>query len=96
MRRPGGTTLIVNDIIGHVRHPRGIGAKIMARLFGFGVHGPRIPRPARRHFDAKPLARQLREWAKLPDLKRIIVSHGDPITDDPVGVLERIAANLNG
>jgi hypothetical protein len=95
VRRPGGTTLIVNDIIGHVRHPHGIGAKIMARLFGFGVHGPRIPRPVRRHFEAKPLARQLRDWAALPDLKRIIVSHGDPITDDPAAVLQRIAAGLD-
>lgn len=96
VRRAGGTTLIVNDIIGHVRHPSGIGAKIMARLFGFGVHGPRIPRPVRRHFEARPLARQLRDWAALPDLRRIIVSHGDPITDDPAGVLERLAARLDG
>ena len=31
-----GSTLVVNDVVRHVRHPRGIGAKIMARLFGFG------------------------------------------------------------
>ncbi|HST37783.1 MAG TPA: hypothetical protein VLK25_14290 [Allosphingosinicella sp.] len=96
VRRPSGTTLIVNDIIGHVRHPRGLGAKLMARLFGFGVHGPRIPRPvASKLVEDKPaLARQLRGWAELPDLKRIIVSHGEPIADNPAGVLARIAEGL--
>jgi len=89
VRRAGGTTLI-----GHVRHPHGIGANLMARLFGFGVHGPRIPRPARKQFTAGPLARQLRDWAALPDLRRIIVSHGDPIVEDPAGVLLGIAAGL--
>lgn len=96
VRRPGGTTLIVNDLIGHVRHPRGIGAKIMARLFGFGVHGPRIPRPVRRQLEDAPIARQLREWAAVPDLRRIIVSHGEPIGDDPAGALVRIAEGLEG
>ena len=94
VRRASGATLIVNDIVGNVRHPRGIGAKIMARLFGFGVYGPRIPRPVRRQIEAAPLARQLRDWAKLPDLKRVIVSHGEMITDDPAGVLGRIADGL--
>lgn len=96
VRRPGGTTLIVNDIIGHVRHPHGLGAKLMARLFGFGVHGPRIPRPVASKLvvDKPALARQLRDWAALPDLRRIIVSHGEPITRKPAAVLERIADGL--
>lgn len=95
VRRPDGLTLIVNDLIGHVHHPHGLGAKIMARLFGFGVHGPRIPRPVKRSIDAPAaLARQLREWAAEKDLKRIIVSHGEPIDGNPAGVLERIAAEL--
>jgi hypothetical protein len=95
VRRRGGLTLILNDLIGHVRHPRGLGATVMARLFGFGVHGPRIPRPVKRHIDdPRALARQLREWAGAKDLRRIVVSHGDPIADDPVGVLRRIADAL--
>lgn len=32
------------DILANVRHPPGIGARIMASLFGFGVRHPRIPR----------------------------------------------------
>lgn len=96
VRRPGGTTLILNDLIANVRHPHGLGAKIMARLFGFGVHGPRIPRPiaSKLIVGPKPLARQLRDWAALPDLKRIIVSHGEMITENPAGVLNRVADGL--
>lgn len=94
VRRDSGTTLITNDIIGNVRHPHGIGAKIMARLFGFGVHGPRIPRPAKGQFEPEALAAQLREWAAIPDLKRIIVSHGDVIGREPARVLRRIAEGL--
>ena len=94
VRRASGITLLTNDIIGNVQHPHGVGAKIMARLFGFGVHGPRIPRPAKGQFEPKALARQLRDWAVIPDLKRIIVSHGDVISENPAAVLTRIADDL--
>jgi hypothetical protein len=97
VRRPDGVTLITNDIIGHVRKPHGIGANIMARLFGYGLHGPAIPRTVRRFIkDPKALARQMREWAAIDGLKRIIVSHGEPITDDPAGTLRRLADGLEG
>lgn len=97
VRRDSGTTLILNDIIGNVRHPHGIGAKIMARLFGFGAHGPRIPRPIASKLisDKRALARQLRDWAALPDLERIIVSHGDVIAENPASVLTGIADGLD-
>jgi len=96
VRRKGGTTLIVNDVIANVRHPRGLGAKIMARLFGFGVRGPQVPRVFKRFMvkDRRALAQQFRAWAQLPDLKRIIVSHGDPITATPARVLQRLADRL--
>lgn len=94
--RPSGLTLILNDVIGNVAHPHGIGANIMGRLFGFGVSEPQIPRPVKRMAieDAPALARQFRAWAALPDLRRIIVSHGDVIEDDPGAVLEKLAAEL--
>lgn len=95
VHRDSGTTLICNDIIGHVRHPHGVGAQIMARLFGFGVSGPRMPRPVMWQIkQPAALAQQLHEWAQIPDLKRIIVSHGDPIAADPAGTLEAIASDL--
>jgi hypothetical protein len=96
VRRASGVTLILNDIIGHVAHPHGLGANIMARLFGFGVSAPQIPRPikARLIHDPDALAAQLRDWASLPGLKRIIVSHGDPIAHDPAGALLTLAKSL--
>ena len=94
VERPGHTTLITNDIIGHVTHPRGIGARIMARLFGYGVHRPQVPRTVRRFItDRKALAAQLRQWAELPNLKRLIVSHGTPIAA-PAADLRRLAGEL--
>ena len=79
VRRAGGTTLIVNDIVANVRHPRGIGAKIMARLFGFGVKRPQVPSVVKRAMveNEKKLASQLREWSEIPGLERLIPSHGD-------------------
>jgi hypothetical protein len=45
--------------------------------------------------DRKALASELRRWGDLPDLRRIIVSHGDPITDDPSGQLRRLAGQFD-
>ena len=96
VRRRGGVTLILNDIIGHVAHPHGLGANIMSRLFGFGISEPQIPRPVKSRIihDPHALAEQFRHWAAEPDLKRIIVSHGDTITHDPRSVLLTLANSL--
>lgn len=97
VRRSDGTTLILNDILSNVRHPEGLGAHIMARLLGFGIKRPRTSRPVRRMFvkDPAALARQFRAWAALPDLRRIIVSHGDVIADAPREALTRAAADFS-
>lgn len=95
IRRPAGVTLVINDVIGNVRHPRGIGAHILARLMGFGISGPRVPRPVKFRMikDRPALAAQFRAWASEQALRRIIVSHGDPI-DDPRPVLHALADSL--
>jgi len=95
--RNGETSLIVNDVIAHVAHPHGIGARIMARLFGFGASAPQTPRLVRRMIvdDAAALAAQFRAWATLPGLARIIPSHGDIIEGDVAGVLRTLAAALS-
>jgi len=97
IRRADGVTLVLNDILANVRHPIGIGAHIMARLLGFGVDRPRTSRPVRRMFvdDAAKLATQLRNWARIPDLRRIIVSHGDVIEAGAAAALERAAADYD-
>jgi hypothetical protein len=95
VRREGGTTLIVNDMIANVRHPRGVGAKIIARLAGFGVKRPRVPRVVKRMMikDQKILTEQLRAWSKIPELRRIVPSHGE-IIDQPAPALRRLAEEL--
>jgi hypothetical protein len=96
VRRRGATTLIANDVIANVRHPPGIGAKIIARLFGFGVKHPQVPRVVKRVMvkDKGKLADQLREWSKIPGLRRIIPSHGDMI-ERPAQVLQKMAEELS-
>jgi hypothetical protein len=96
VHRDGGTTLIVNDILANVRYPHGIGAHIMARVLGFGVDRPSVPRAARWFFvkDGKALGAAFRKWSDEPDLERIVVSHGDVITRQPRKVLERIAQDF--
>jgi hypothetical protein len=43
---------------------------------------------------AAALAAQFRAWAGLP-LARIVVSHGEPVANDPAGVLREVAATLD-
>jgi len=59
-------TLVLNDILANVRHPHGIGAHIMARLFGFGVKRPKMPWLIRRLLlkDNKALAAVFRKWGR--------------------------------
>jgi hypothetical protein len=97
VKRQDGTSLILNDILSNVRHPQGIGAQIMARLLGFGVKRPRTSRPVRRMFveDDAAVAAQFRAWAAIPDLRRIIVSHGDLIDQLPRAALNQAAMDFS-
>ena len=94
--RADGVTLIVNDILSSVSHPDGIGANIMARLFGFGVDHPKTSRLVRHMYvkDPASVAGQFRKWAAIPGLRRLIVSHVDIISDRPADVLAAAAADL--
>jgi hypothetical protein len=97
VRRDSRISLIVNDVIGHVRHPQGLVTHIMARLMGFGVSGPQVPRGVKRLIveNPKALAAQFRDWAADAALRRIIVSHGEPIEVDPASALRKLAASLD-
>ena len=44
--------------------------------------------------DTEALRAQLLRWADVDGLKRILVSHGEPIDDDPRGTLRELAARL--
>lgn len=56
------------------------------------------PRAMRWFFvkDKAALAGQLEQLAATPNLTRICVGHGQPITDDAPGALRRVAAQLRG
>lgn len=95
VRRPDGTTLILNDIVGNIRDASGFGGWFL-RLMGFAGDEPHVPLPVKMAMvdNKAALAAQLRRWADLPSLKRILVSHGAAIEDDPRGALRKLAASL--
>lgn len=97
VRDAGEASLLVADTLANVRHPEGIGAKVMARLFGFGVDRPRLPGPVRKWLveDKAAMARQYRAWAEMPRLARVIPAHGD-VLERPQDDLTRLARELKG
>jgi hypothetical protein len=90
-----GKTLVLNDIIGNIRNVSAFGGWLL-RLMGFAGDEPHIPMPVKAAIvaDKAALREQLVQWAALPSLKRILVSHGSVIDDDPRGALRRLATSL--
>ena len=95
VRRERGTTLVLNDLVGNIRAASGIDGWLL-RLAGFAGDDAQIPRVVKMALvkDAADLRAQLLEWAELPGLRRIIVSHGDPIEREPQRTLRDLAASL--
>ena len=91
-----GMTLIVNDLIGDIHGQSGIGGWLL-RMMGFAGDEAHVPAPVKMLLGKhkSEVARQFLAWAERPDLRRIIVSHGDPIGTDPKSVLRRLAAGLD-
>jgi hypothetical protein len=92
---PQGTTLVVNDIIFNLPTRPGFVGWLFKQI-GMTGDEPHLPPPVkmRQVKDAAALSAQFQRWASLPNLKRIVVSHGAIITDDPSGVLSRISKEL--
>jgi hypothetical protein len=95
VRGERGTTLVVNDLIANIRHEHGFGGWLL-RLMGFAADEPNIPGVRRLAMikDSQALREQLLAWSEIDDLHCILVSHGEPIVDDPRGELRRLAASL--
>src|SRR5258706_13740623 len=95
VRRPNGTTLVLNDVVGNMRATSGFGGWLL-RMMGFAGDKPRVPFPVKLAMihDKAALAAQLRRWADLPALKRILVSHGSAIEDDPRSAVRELAGSL--
>jgi hypothetical protein len=66
------------------------------RWVGFAGDEAQLPIPVKLTLvkDNAALAMQLRRWAELPSLKRILVSHGSTIKDIASGTLHQLAASL--
>ncbi|MFM0027278.1 hypothetical protein PQR70_13535 [Paraburkholderia madseniana] len=95
IRTPNGTTLVLNDLVGNIRHESGFGGWLL-RVMGFAGDEPHIPKPVKLVLikDKEALRVQLLQWAELESLKRILVSHGSPIEDHPSQTLRALASSL--
>jgi len=91
-----GTTLVVNDIVGNIHDAHGMGGWILKKA-GFAGEEPQVPRVVKTKIveDEGALRTQLEEWAEIPSLTRILVSHGEAIENDPRGTLRRLAGSLH-
>jgi hypothetical protein len=91
-----GTTLVLNDLIGNIRNAKGLGGRFL-HVMKFAGDEPQIPRPVmwRLVEDQAALRIQFLKWAALPDLRRIIVSHGEPIDHEPAETLRDLAQFLS-
>jgi hypothetical protein len=90
-----GTTLVLNDLVGNIRNATGFSGWFL-RMMKFAGDEPHIPSPVRWKLVSSKaqLREQLLEWAAIPGLKRILVSHGAIIDQHPSDVLRNLANSL--
>jgi len=91
-----GTTLVLNEIVWNVHDRPGFGGWLF-RLAGFTGDAPKIPTfVALKSIKDKPaLAAQLRSWAELPGLNRLIVSHGEIVSHEAPALLRQLAQSIS-
>lgn len=91
----GGTSLVLGDLIFNIQNRTGISGWVW-KVIGLTGDEPHIAAPVRmRQVKNKDALRtQLLQWSHLANLKRIIISHGKIITEEPARVLVRIANEL--
>jgi len=90
-----GTTLVLNDLIFNLANRPGVSGWVF-KTIGLTGNEPHIAPPVRMRQvkDKAALRTQLEHWSHLPSLKRIIISHGEIITNESAHVLGRIARDL--
>jgi len=93
--RPSGTTLVLNDLVGNIRGKSGIDGWLL-KLAGFAGDQAQIPKPVKLAMvkDSNAVRGQLLQWTQVESLKRIIVSHGEPIEANPRRKLSELASSL--
>ncbi len=91
---PYGATLVLNDLVGNIRQSKGFGGWFL-RAMQFAGDEPQVPRPVKWTVaDKEALRNQFLQWAEIPKLNRILVSHGEVIEDQPAEVLRDLAQSL--
>jgi hypothetical protein len=95
VHRASGITLILSDLIGNLHRKAGFEGW-MLHVMGFGDAGPVIPLAEKLLMvkSKDQLRRQFLDWAAMPGLKRIVMSHGAPIEGAPAAALRDLAARL--
>lgn len=95
VRTANGTTLVLNDVVGNIRNQSGVGGWLL-HLAGFAGKAAQIPRVVKVAIvdDDKALRAQLLQWAEIGSLKRILVSHGEAIKENPRQTLRDLAGSL--
>jgi hypothetical protein len=90
-----GTTLIVSDLIFNLANRPGPSGWLF-KTIGMTADLPHIPPliRMRRVDDKDAVQAELQRWSRLPNLNRVIVSHGSIIAADAARVLGRIADEL--
>ncbi len=95
VRTPSGTTLVLNDVVGNIRNESGVGGWLLRKV-GFAGDAAQIPKVVKMVMIKDPslLRTQLLQWADIEPLRRILVSHGSPIEDNPRRTLRDLAGSL--
>ncbi|MDB4964009.1 MAG: hypothetical protein JWP01_4008 [Myxococcales bacterium] len=90
-----GTTLVINDLIWNVDHRPGFRGWVL-KMMRFTGRAPKIPPMVKRKLvdDRDALQDQFEKWSRIGDLQRIIVSHGEIVTETPGRALHRMAGTL--
>jgi hypothetical protein len=90
------TTLVFNDAIFNLPHLGGFTGFVFKHITA-STGGPRVSRLMRWGVvkDKAAFRAHLLRLAETPALKRVIVSHGAMVTDDPVGMIRTAAATLD-
>ena len=90
-----GTTVVLNDLIFDLANRPGLSGWLF-KAIGMTGDEPHIPFPVKLKEvkDKQAVSAQLEHWAHIPNLQRVIISHGDIIAKSPGAVLGRIATEL--
>jgi len=95
VRSASGITLVLNDVVGNIRNVSGFGGWLL-HLAGFAGDDAQIPKVVKMLMieDTNALRLQLQQWSEIESLKRILVSHGSVIDENPRQTLRDLASSL--